>query len=336
MKILFILLLLTSNLYATTDSIKIHYASIYADRLIEKFDSELETLLGDPLKSETYLKLISSRIYIENLTHDIPAYEVYSKLFVAEPNEYQKIIDEIDANAKELTALVAHEKERANLVIYPSTGSAGNISGNSFPNKVWSLTFDDGPRSSRTDSIVDSLVAFNMRGTFFMLTREAKKYTRSRDYVLENDMELALHSYNHKNLPKQSAATVDYEVRVAKTELEEMTDRSIKFFRLPYGAGLRNSLLRSVIKDENMVHVFWNVDTLDWKDKDPRSIFNRTVKQMKRSRNDAGVILFHDIHKQTVIASRMVMEYLYRNTYKVCTLDEIVSFLNLETETVCN
>ena len=67
---------------------------------------------------------------------------------------------------------------------------------------------------------------------------------------------------------------------------------------------------------------------LDWKDKNPQSIYNRTVKQMNRSPKNSGIILFHDIHAQTVIASQLVLNYLLENEYKVCPVGEVVNHLN--------
>ena len=62
-----------------------------------------------------------------------------------------------------------------------------------------------------------------------------------------------------------------------------------------------------MISDLGMIHVFWNVDTLDWQDKDPDSVVARAQKQMKAAGH--GVILFHDIHPQSVIASKKLVEW---------------------------
>ena len=49
----------------------------------------------------------------------------------------------------------------------------------------------------------------------------------------------------------------------------------------------------------------WNVDSLDWRDKNPQTIYNRVAKQMRAQ--SGGVILFHDIHSQSVKASQILM-----------------------------
>jgi peptidoglycan/xylan/chitin deacetylase (PgdA/CDA1 family) len=95
-----------------------------------------------------------------------------------------------------------------------------------------------------------------------------------------------------------------------------------ELFRLPYGAGVSLSSVRGNLVKSCLVHVFWNVDTLDWQDRDPDSIYNRTVTQMKTL--GRGVILFHDIHRQSVIASEQVMAYLNTEGLRTITLSDYV------------
>ncbi len=334
MQKLIILLLFIAPSITNAFDLKLNMASIYADRLIEQFDRELKSSFSQsPLHSKTYAKLIASRVYLENLTHDIPAYSTSSTLFINDIYQFEDVKKQIDTLAYEIIKI--NEEQRAE-TIYPSIKSSGNLTGNTFPTKVWSLTFDDGPSRLRSKLVVDNLIAHGMKANFFMLMRQVNRYPDVLDYILDNKMEVSLHSYNHKNLPKQNLETVNFEIRQAKEELEQRVGEKIDFFRLPYGAGLRNNSLRSVIAEENMIHVFWNVDTLDWKDKNPQSIFERTKLQMNKSPNDSGIILFHDIHAQTVIASEMVMNYLNGEDYKVCLLSEIVQFINFDYELKCN
>ena len=168
-----------------------------------------------------------------------------------------------------------------------------------------------------------------------MLMTNVDKYPDALQYVLGSDMELALHSYNHLNLVKESHDVIDFEIKTAKANLVDKSKKKISLFRLPYGSGTRDEYLRKTIADESMVHVFWNVDTLDWKDKNPASIFKRTVLQMDLTPNKSGIILFHDIHAQTVIASKLVMDYLVENKKTVCIVSEVVKLFNAE-ESLCS
>jgi peptidoglycan/xylan/chitin deacetylase (PgdA/CDA1 family) len=146
--------------------------------------------------------------------------------------------------------------------------------------------------------------------------------------IREAGMELASHSYTHRQTPKLSLEERQWEIETAATELADIHQRPMKFYRLPYGAGVSNSDIRTRIAKANLIHVFWSVDTLDWMVQAPSEIVERTLKQMKASGKDAGVILFHDIHERTVIASEEVMRYLKQDSRRVCPLEEIVSAVN--------
>jgi peptidoglycan/xylan/chitin deacetylase (PgdA/CDA1 family) len=308
------------------------YASVYADFLIDQFDKELDTSTQGSsfLTSETYSRILACREYIESTNGHAHKYKSSSILFVKDSFKYAEVVATINSMAISINNYQQRIKSMnlSKNILYPSLGGTGNVTGNTFPQNVWSLTFDDGPRSGRTQTVVDNLYRYGFEASFFMLMSQAKANKTTVDYVLDHNMELALHSYNHKNLVKVTEEVLEYEIGTAKYELEALGSRSISLFRLPYGSGTRNQLIRTKIAELGMIHIFWNVDTLDWKDKDPTSIYNRTIKQMNLTPSKSGIILFHDIHAQTVIASEKVMSYLSREDKKVCTVGEVISYLN--------
>lgn len=345
--IIIVTALFSSSVMAHTHSSKeltesVMYANIYADKLIEEFDESLDngpvSFFNMYNKTEflsgnlIYSKILAARDYIEN-NGVVTKFRKNLIVEVRDASLFNQVVNEINEKAIEVLAYQSNLKNRetnGGNVIYPSSSQSGNLTGNTFPSKVWSLTFDDGPRSGRTEVVVDNLYRRNMKATFFMLTREAKRYKKSVNYVLNAEMEIALHSYNHKNLNKVSETVMDYEIGTALNELSKIGNQSVKLFRLPYGSGLRNETLRKKIANNGLVHIFWNVDTLDWKDKDPQSILKRTQKQMKLTPNKSGIILFHDIHAQTVIASELVMDHLQDNGDIVCTVGAVIDYINQE------
>lgn len=218
---------------------------------------------------------------------------------------------------------------------YPSTSRPGNITGNEFPAKVWSLTFDDGPGKATSSIIVKNLKERNLKATFFQLTQKAKALPQEAKEIKDAGMEIASHSYTHQQLTKVGALTLEKEITQAYKDLEVAHDVKVKFFRLPYGAGVGASHIREKIADNGLIHVFWNIDTLDWMAQDPQKIVERTITLMKKTKKDAGVILFHDIHRRTAEATPAVMDYLKKDQRRVCTLDEIVTQMNEGVEKVC-
>lgn len=351
MRLLVLLSLLVSNVYAHSDGTldikqgtnreQVAYASIYTDELIKEFDSLLDYKIisfdsESALYSETYAKILSARSFIEKFHGHQKVIQMTDTglLNIRNPKLYAKVVNEIDASAQNIVKQQTKLKKstRNQSIIYPSSTKAGNITGNTFPRKVWSLTFDDGPRSKKTATVVDNLYRRNIKATFFMLTAEAKKYESEAINVVNSGMNVALHSYTHPNLNKATDQVLAYQITKAKKDLESLLNVDTTVFRLPYGAGMRNSKVRKLIAKNNYIHIFWNIDTLDWKDKDPKSILARTKKQMKLTPNNSGVILFHDIHAQTVIASELAMDYLLDNDYKICTVEDVISHINGNSE----
>ncbi len=234
-------------------------------------------------------------------------------------------------------------------VIYPdedpSRNGPGNIFGTNFPMGVWALTFDDGPISPRTSEVLKNLSHHKMQATFFVLSQQISRedckgisprimkdrpqtvYPALARLELSDKHAVESHSYYHSQSSKATSEELKCEIVVAADKLGEVVGPRPEFFRLPYGEGVSVRRVRKVIADAGMVHVYWSVDTLDWNDKDPDSIFRRTITQMKSGK---GIILFHDVHAQSVIASEKVMAYLKdpANRLRAVTIPDIVRELN--------
>ncbi len=241
----------------------------------------------------------------------------------------ENIFRSVESLAQEIK--VDFNKNSKNLTsprFYPTAERAGNITGNEFPAKIWSLTFDDGPGSSNTLKVMNNLKKHSMRASFFQVTKNAKLLPQVTKALVDNGMEIACHSYGHRETPKLNSEQRNYEIRTASQDLAKISQRPMQFYRLPYGAGVGVADIRARIAESNMIHVFWNVDTLDWMAQPPADIVARTIKQVRATTKDAGVILFHDIHDRTVIASEEVMRFLNQDNRKVCLLEEIVENIN--------
>lgn len=68
-----------------------------------------------------------------------------------------------------------------------------------------------------------------------------------------------------------------------------------------------------------MTSVLWNVDSWDWGDPVPESIAERVVARVEKA--ERGILLFHDVHKQTALALPLVLKELELRGYRFSTLD---------------
>ncbi len=212
--------------------------------------------------------------------------------------------------------------------IEPSTTTAGNITGAGFPKGVWALTYDDGPART-TGAVLENLKKHDIKATFFMLSGQIdtpKEYPEFAVREAKEGHDVASHSYSHPQVPKLAASQREREIGGAVKVFEQVLGKRPDFYRLPYGAGVSVPSIRADIAHACMVHAFWNVDTLDWHDKDPELIYQRSVKQVESL--GRGIILFHDIHSQSVTASEMLMRYMKEKGVRMVTLSEIVKEIN--------
>jgi len=240
--------------------------------------------------------------------------------------------DELDQEVRFIVkSLYSRTNEEASFlgkVFFPSTGQNGNIVGLVFPKKTWALTYDDGPNPLHTKNILNFLGELKVKANFFWL---AQNVIAHQDLVKEVQSQghlLANHTWSHAQLTKLDQGGLFKEINQSTTILEKIYGHKIEFFRCPYGAGNNVERIRKRIADLGMLHVFWNVDTLDWQDKDPESVFKRAQKQMLQY--NRGVVLFHDIHPQSVIASKKLVEWSKVQGVRWVKLNDIVKELNGE------
>lgn len=205
--------------------------------------------------------------------------------------------------------------------LYPSADGKGHVTGNRFPMGKWAMTFDDGPHPTHTQGMVNNLKNNGVHGTFFWQTKNVVQYTtfpKTKSPLYSR----ASHSYSHANLPKLGQSGLNKEINQAVEDFAKVVGEKPTMFRCPYGAcGPSGSTIRQMIAKQNMLHIAWNVDTLDWQDKNPESIFQRTKKQIDSL--GRGIVLFHDIHPQSVIASDKVIKYL-KSKYKIEPLNKLI------------
>lgn len=261
------------------------------------------------------------------------SYLIHKNQFENIPNERKKSLEDV------MSKLVIADREgvdrypNSNL-FEPSVSSKGNIYGRRFPTNVFALTYDDGPNNGSSKKILDLLVQHEVKATFFVLTKMINNYRNTANEIKEMGMEIASHSYTHINFMQSSIpmSKKRYEINTAVDHLEGALDVDVKYFRFPYGNGTNNNVYRQMLADRKLIHVHWNVDSLDWKDRNPVSVFNRVIRQMAKVKR--GVLLFHDIHNSTFEASKLLLDHFKNNnTIKLCTVGSIIN--EMETGADC-
>lgn len=183
--------------------------------------------------------------------------------------------------------------------------------------KCVALTFDDGPGSG-TPKLLDTLKAENVPATFLLVGKMAATYPDSVAREFKEGHALGAHTWNHPDLRKLSDDKIASEINSTVDAIKKAApDAQVTFTRPPYGAF--NPRVISVLKSLNHAAVIWDVDTLDWKHRDP----NAVLAKVKEQTRPGSIILMHDIHSTTIQAVPDVIKYLRSQGYTMVTVPEL-------------
>lgn len=191
--------------------------------------------------------------------------------------------------------------------------AATSSSGESVRKKV-ALTFDDGPDPKVTRQILETLQKHEAKATFFMLGSRVEYYPDIVNEIMEAGHELGNHTWTHADLTKLGPERIAKEIEKTTAVIEEVTGQKVEAFRPPYGA-----FNDTVHNTTGLPIILWDVDTLDWKYRDPAKLLQIVEKHVK----DGSVILMHDIHQSTADGLDDVLTYLKNEGYDFVTIKEM-------------
>lgn len=193
--------------------------------------------------------------------------------------------------------------------------------------KVIALTFDDGPDPRYTTQIAELLKEYNAKATFFVVGSRVKAHPQVVRQLLEQQHELANHTYTHPDLRRISPAKLREEVLATQEEIYKHTGLRPHLFRPP--GGVYNESLVHVAKETGFLVVMWSwhQDTRDWSDPGVKKITNKVLNNAR----NGDIVLFHDYggnRKQTVDALREIMPELQKRGYQFVTVSELMKYRN--------
>lgn len=177
------------------------------------------------------------------------------------------------------------------------------------------LTFDDGPSPKYTPLLLDGLKERNVRATFFLLGQNVKENQELVQRMQAEGHLLGNHTYNHVQLNRIPETTARQEILKTNNEIYEATGKYPEYMRPPYGAWKKNMELCV-----EMLPVFWDIDTLDWKSQNVDAI----LKAAGEEPEDGSIILMHDEYQTSVEAALLLVDRLKEKGYEFVTVDEMI------------
>ncbi|MEI6554275.1 MAG: polysaccharide deacetylase family protein [Paludibacter sp.] len=148
--------------------------------------------------------------------------------------------------------------------------------------KVIYLTFDDGPVPEVTSQVLDILDQFNIKGTFFCVGDNVRKYPEVYARIVESGHKPGNHTFNH--------------IKGFSVKVDEYVDNALKalayinsnLFRPPYGRITRKQKQKLESRFEI---IMWDLLTHDY---NKRLSPEKILQNIKRFSRNGSIVVFHD------------------------------------------
>lgn len=171
-----------------------------------------------------------------------------------------------------------------------------------FPNFIWNintnrkeiyLTFDDGPTPEITDWVLQTLLDYNAKATFFCIGNNIEKYPQIFKSILKQGHSVGNHTYNHlKGWKHNTKVYIDDVIQtqnIIDSKLVNQATRPESLFRPPYGKFKAKQSKQ--IQEMGYKIVLWDVLSYDWdKTISELACFNNVTSAAK----EGSIIVFHD------------------------------------------
>lgn len=268
-------------------------------KLVKNYDKFLEI-------SKKLLKLKYPTFVVEDIDFDGAIYNIKDNELIGhyETNEYGSV--DIRINYNEIKDLLdfsmnyddAYQNETYKLD----------------PNKkTIAFTFDDGP-SDYDLQLIDLLANSHSSATFFIVGNRINNFPNSVKKMVEYNMEIGNHTYNHKSLSGLSNKAIKDQITKTNDLFKELTGKEMWLLRPSYGAVNKRVLLQV-----QMPVILWNIDTLDWKYRNAQKVYDEIMKNLQ----DGDIVLMHSLYKSTVEAVDMSLKELYKKGIQVVSVGEL-------------
>ncbi|MBI5542842.1 MAG: polysaccharide deacetylase family protein [Deltaproteobacteria bacterium] len=194
--------------------------------------------------------------------------------------------------------------------------------------RVVSLTFDDGPHPVNTPRVLEILKQHDVKATFFVTGQAALKYPDLIKRIVAEGHAIGNHTFTHADLSKLSPDQAKAEFDKTQAAIDKALGQhyEISMVRPPYGAGGKTT---RAAMGPNQHMVLWNVDSNDWRYRnDDAKIMANIFEGSESVHARGGVILFHDIHPQTVRILDDVLSKLQKGGFDIQRTDATIGRKN--------
>jgi len=200
------------------------------------------------------------------------------------------------------------------------------------------LTFDDGPDSRWTPSVLKTLKQYHVPGAFFMVGLQMEKNLPLVKQVYENGNTIGNHTFTHHNMVENSIRRTYIELKLTRMLIESVTGHSTVLFRAPYNADAdptdHDEIEPMILASRrNYLFVGESIDPNDWEEGvTAEQIYQRVINDVHRE--DGHIILLHDAggttRKPTITALPRIISQLQKEGYHFISLEQYLGMSRQE------
>ena len=184
--------------------------------------------------------------------------------------------------------------------------------------KVCSISFDAAWGADNTQKILDVLADYGVKATFFVVGNWADQYPEQAKAIVDSGCELMNHSNAHDHYNSLTAEQIIKDVNTCNDKFEALTGARPTLIRCPFGE--YDDHVISAVRSLGMEPIQWDVDSLDWKDYDADTIYQRVTSKVQAG----SIVLFHNAALHTPEALPRILEYLINDGYTVLPISQLI------------
>lgn len=232
-------------------------------------------------------------------------------------DEINHRIDDARAQVEDITSKAFPQKAPKQKAPTPAKKTEPRNSGGVDCANCVAITYDDGP-GAETNRLLDKLKAKNAHASFMVLAPSAEQHPELLKRMKAEGHTIGNHTKSHRQLNTLSPEQVSQEIDAGNAAIKKATGQSTRWVRPPYGA--TNATVDQVTRDKGVSQALWDVDTVDWKDRNSEHVCSSAVQGARAG----SIVLMHDIHPTTVDAADCVIDGLRAKGLEPVSLDRLL------------
>jgi peptidoglycan-N-acetylglucosamine deacetylase len=186
------------------------------------------------------------------------------------------------------------------------------------------LTFDDGPNPDATPRVLDILARFEVRATFFVLGRHARRWPALVRRVVDEGHQVGNHGFAHRRLHLAGPARARGDLSDGTAAIIDACGVAPRHFRAPHG--FRSPFVSAAARRLSQRTVGWSLGVWD----SARPGTGEIARRLLVGVGAGSIVLLHDgdgynpfgDRRQTAEALERVIPILRDRGYALVTLPE--------------